>query len=582
MTIRVLAPDVASRIAAGEVVERPASVVKELVENSLDAGASEVSVQVRGGGADLIRVADDGSGIPSDEIDLAFQRFATSKLEAASELDSIASLGFRGEALPSIAAVSRVSIVSRTADEDAGMRLELAGGRVVTRERLGATRGTAIVVGRLFEDVPARKKFLRSAATENSRIHTVVARYALAYPHVRFSLDTGTSSSFATPGSGDARETFAAVYGLDVARQMLEIARAPGEDADTPFASGMISPPELTRANRNHISFFVNGRWAQNRMLSFALEQAYHGFLMERRFPIAAVNIVMPFEDIDVNVHPAKSEVRFRYDNRVFGALQQAVRETLNVQSPVPTVRTVHSPHGSPTGHAPAPQARDAAFWPSVPFATAREAADAAMIEPEPTESSTPRATLPVLRVLGQMQNTYIVAEGPDGMYLIDQHAAHERVMFERIRAEAASRTPDTQSLLEPANVHLTEDQAELAASRSQEIAALGFVIEPFGETAYLVRAVPALVDSTDPGKVFREVLDTMSEGGGFETWEERAAYSLACHVAIRAGKTLTHEEMSELSRQLERCEQPNTCPHGRPTTIHLRASQLEREFGRR
>ncbi len=579
MTIRVLAPDVASRIAAGEVVERPASVVKELVENSLDAGASEVSVQVRGGGVDRIRVADDGSGIPSGELELAFQRFATSKLETASELDSIASLGFRGEALPSIAAVSRVSIVSRTADEDAGTRLELAGGRVVARERLGATRGTAIVVGRLFEDVPARRKFLRTAATENSRIHTVVARYALAYPHVRFSLDTGTSSSFATPGSGDARETFAAVYGLEVARQMLEIVRAPGEDNGVPFASGMISPPELTRANRNHISFFVNGRWAQNRMLSFALEQAYHGFLMERRFPIAAVNIVMPFEDIDVNVHPAKSEVRFRYDNRVFGALQQAVRETLSAQSPVPTVRSVHGP---PTGHAHAPQPRDAAFWPSVPFASAREAANAGMVEPQDAESSTPRAALPVLRVLGQMQNTYIVAEGPDGMYLIDQHAAHERVMFERILGEAASRTPQIQSLLEPATVHLTEDQAELAASHSREIEALGFVVEPFGETAYLVRAVPALVDSTDPGKVFREVLDTMSEGGGFETWEERAAYSLACHVAIRAGKTLTHEEMSELSRQLERCEQPNTCPHGRPTTIHLRASQLEREFGRR
>ena len=266
MTIRVLAPDVASRIAAGEVIERPASVVKELIENSLDAGASEVSVQVRGGGVERIRVADDGAGIPSDQVDLAFQRFATSKLETASELESIASLGFRGEALPSIAAVSRVSIVTRAADEDAGTHLELTGGRVTARERLGAARGTAIVVGRLFEDYPARRKFLRSTATENSRIHTVVGRYALAYPHVRFTLDTGTSSSFATPGSGGAREAFAAVYGLDVARQMLQIvAGARRGRRHAPFASGMISSPELTRANRNHISFFVNGRWAQNR-----------------------------------------------------------------------------------------------------------------------------------------------------------------------------------------------------------------------------------------------------------------------------------------------------------------------------
>ena len=579
MTIRVLAPDVASRIAAGEVIERPASVVKELIENSLDAGASEVSVQVRGGGVERIRVADDGAGIPSDQVDLAFQRFATSKLETASELESIASLGFRGEALPSIAAVSRVSIVTRAADEDAGTHLDLAGDRVTARERLGAARGTAIVVGRLFEDYPARRKFLRSTATENSRIHTVVGRYALAYPHVRFTLDTGTSSSFATPGSGDAREAFAAVYGLDVARQMLQISRAHGEDDATPFASGMISSPELTRANRNHISFFVNGRWAQNRMLSFALEQAYHGFLMERRFPLAVVSIAIPHEDIDVNVHPAKSEVRFRHDNRVFGALQQAVRETLTAQAPVPAVRSVH---GSPAEHAAAPQPRGAAFWPSVPFAPERRAPGAGGMEPEHAELATPRAALPVLRVLGQMQSTYIVAEGPDGMYLIDQHAAHERVVFERVRAEAGSRSPQSQSLLEPATVQLTEDQAELAESHADQIAGLGFVVERFGEAAFLVRAVPALVDSTDPGKVFREVLDTMSEGGGFETWEERAAYSLACHVAIRAGKTLTHEEMSELSRQLERCEQPNTCPHGRPTTIHLRASQLEREFGRR
>ena len=579
MTIRVLAPDVSSRIAAGEVIERPASVVKELIENSLDAGASEVSVEVRGGGVERIRVSDDGQGIPADQVELAFQRFATSKLADAVELDSIESLGFRGEALPSIAAVSRVGIVTRSADEDAGTRLELAGGRVVASERRGAPRGTTITVGRLFEDFPARRRFLRSAATENGRISAVVGRYALAYPQVRFSLDTGTSSSFATPGSGDLREAFAGVYGLSLAEQMLEIVRAPGEDAANAFATGMISPPELNRANRNHISFFVNGRLAQNRMLSFALEQAYHGYLMERRYPLAMLSLSMPPEDIDVNVHPAKSEVRFRNDNRVFGALQQAVRETLNAHAPVPQVRSVH---GASPAHAERPREPDAAFWPTNPFAPARLPSEAGGRSASFAEPATPRAALPVLRVLGQMQNTYIVAEGPDGMYLIDQHAAHERVMFERIRAEAAASDPQTQSLLEPATAHLSEEQVELAETQAEQIAGLGFVVERFGETAYLVRAVPSLVDSTDPARVFREVLDTMSEGGGFESWEERAAYSLACHVAIRAGKTLTHEEMSELSRQLERCEQPNTCPHGRPTTIHLRASQLEREFGRR
>ena len=590
MTIRLLSPEVSSKIAAGEVIERPSSVVKELIENSLDAGATEVSVEIRGGGVEHIRVADNGSGIESDQVELAFQRFATSKVTVADDLDAISTLGFRGEALPSIAAVASVSLTTRSGSEDFGTRLDVVEGRILNKESQGAAQGTIITVSQLFRNFPARRKFLRTTATENSRIQTAVTRFALAYPEVRFQLDIEHSKPFSSSGSGDLREAVSAVYGLQVAQAMLELSREP-DDAEgaNPFASGMISPPSVDRANRSYISFFVNRRWVQNRMLGYALEQAYHGFLMERRLPLAVVNISIPHEEIDVNVHPAKSEVRFRRDNQVFAAIQQAVRQTLTTHSPVPEMRRVQTTQPAVSSTRP----HSATFWPTAPFEASSERPVIPTPHANPSEAAShpeisyseppsPKKALPVLRVLGQMQNTYVVAEGPDGMYLIDQHAAHERIVFERVRADAASQTPQIQSLLEPATVTLDSRQGELVASHHELISRLGFLIEPFGDSTYLLRGVPGLLSSSDPGKVFVDVLDTMAEGGGFESWEERAAYSIACHSAIRAGKTLTHQEMSELARQLEDCQQPNTCPHGRPTIIHLSSSQLEREFGRR
>ena len=307
-------------------------------------------------------------------------------------------------------------------------------------------------------------------------------------------------------------------------------------------------------------------------MLGYALEQAYRGFLKERRFPVAAVNIVVPRQEVDVNVHPAKAEVRFRRQNQVFAALQQAVRVTLTAHSPVPEITRVQRTHSGPFA-----QPRTTAFWPAEPFGPA------SMVPRQPhPEAPVPKKALPALRVLGQVQNTYIVAEGPDGMYLIDQHAAHERVVFERVRAQVASRTSQSQSLLEPITLEVDPRQQELLESRSDLVSGLGFHIEPFGDRTYLLRAVPSLLRDSDPGQALLDVLDLMEEGGGFESWEERGAYSVACHGAIRAGKPLSQPEMSELARQLEECRQPNTCPHGRPTIIHLSSGHLEREFGRR
>ena len=586
MPIRLLPPDVSSRIAAGEVIERPASVVKELVENSLDAKASEVSIEIREGGSEYIRVADNGVGIPADEVELAFERFATSKLREAADLEAISTLGFRGEALPSIAAVSTVSLVSRAASEEDGTRVDVVDGAVAHRRRQGAASGTVLTVRHLFRSFPARRKFMRSPATEASRVQALVTRYALAYPAVRFELSVNGSPAFSTSGSRDLREAISDVYGRDTGAAMLELARPePQPDGPHSAVSGMIGPASLSRASRSHISIFVNGRWVQDRMLGYALEEAYRGFLAERRYPVAVVALTVPPGEVDVNVHPSKTEVRFHRGGVIFSALQQAVRHTLTTDSPVPEIGP-----SSASAYAAPLHPRGRPFWPGAPGAPTQLAGAAPVdhtpsgahegqtIAPAASPPLVPREALPALRVLGQVQATYIAAEGPDGVYLIDQHAAHERVLFEK----AASQPAESQSLLEPATVDLDPRQSEMAASHRELIAGLGFQYEPFGGRTYILRGVPGLLSEGDPGQSFVDVLDLMAEGGGFESWEERAAYSIACHGAVRAGKTMSHDEMSELTRVLELSRQPHTCPHGRPTMIHLSSAALEREFGRR
>jgi DNA mismatch repair protein MutL len=588
MPIRLLSEQVSSMIAAGEVIERPASVVKELLENSLDAGATEMAIEIRGGGVEYIRVSDNGCGIPYDEVDLAFQRFATSKVAEARDLDAIVTLGFRGEALPSIASVAHVSMVTRCDGEDSGTRIDIAEGRIGRKEGQGASPGTVTTVQQLFRNIPARRKFLRSAATETSQIQSLVTRYAMAYPETRFRLSVNGSQSFASPGSGDLREAIAAVYSLNVAQAMMELSSSDDRDDGGLIVSGMISPPAIDRANRAYMSFFVNRRWVQNSTLRFAVEQAYHGFMAERRYPLVILSINVPYEEVDVNAHPAKTEVRFRRQDRIFSAIQHAVRHTLTQHTPVPEVRRAHTTQAAflHASSRPSP----AAFWPAEPFAPPSGTGDlgSGVGTPVPqspipiTQPPVPKKALPVLRVLGQVQNTYIVAEGPEGMYLIDQHAAHERVMFEKVRADIASRTAQVQSLLEPATVELDPRQQEMLESQKELFEGLGLVVEPFGGNVYLLRGVPVILAEGDPAKALLDVLDMMADGGDFETWEERAAYSIACHSAIRAGKTLSHQEMTALTRQLEECQQPHTCPHGRPTIIHMSAGLLEREFGRR
>ena len=588
MPIRLLPQDVSSKIAAGEVIERPASVVKELVENSLDAGSTEIRIGIAAGGLDEIRVADNGSGIASDEAVLAFERFATSKLTDVPDLEAISTLGFRGEALPSIAAVSHVTLVSRTPDSPQGTRVEVNEGETVSAGPAGAGHGTTMTVRRLFANFPARRKFMRSTASESSRIQAVVSHYALAYPAVRFELALDGRVAVGTTGSGDLKEVLADVYGANVAHAMLEVDVERG--ADRPGLYGMVSPASISRSNRSHITTFVNGRWVQDRTLTYSILNAYRGFLMERRFPIAVIDVRASPAEIDVNVHPSKVEVRFRREGPVFSVVQQAVRATLAAGSPVPEVKDTpvapQIPLPATTEVRQEPTGADPGERPRPPLLLGADTPDdgGGPAAPQPTPGpapALPHAALPALRVLGQVQSTYIAAEGPDGMYLVDQHAAHERVLFERVTGEFRTKGADSQSLMEPQTVELDPRQQEIMQAQQEVLAGLGFVVEHFGDRTYMIRAVSSLLSGAEPPQALTDVLDTMAEGGGFESWEERAAYSIACHGAVRASETLTLHEMSELLRQLEGCRQPHTCPHGRPTMIHLTSARLEREFGR-
>ena len=570
MPIQILNSDLVSKIAAGEVIERPASVVKELIENSLDASASQITVEVRGGGISLLRVTDNGSGIPAAEVDLAFQRHATSKISSVDDLEKISSLGFRGEALPSIAAVSLIELFTQTTDEAAGTFLSLKGGEVTEKLGRGRSPGTTVTVRNLFYNVPARRKFLKSWATENSHISLVVGQYGLAFPEVRFTLYNEGKVSLRTPGNGSLRDAAVDVYGLEIAQELLEI----GQQAEeiSPKVSGLIGPPQQARSNRSYMSFFLNRRWIRSPMLAYAVEEAYHGLLMTGKHPVAILNIYLEPSDVDVNVHPTKAEVRFRNEHVVFASVQKAVRAALVQKTPVPMIEIPASSH---LKLSPLPN-------------------QGRLMTPSTGDDHVPASLgqlltshLPILRVLGQVSNCYIIAEGPEGVYLIDQHAAHERVLFEKIRTQRAKQQVEVQGLLEPFLLEATPQQQIILKSEIDNLSGYGFAVEPFGENSFLVRSVPAVLadavknSSQGLGEALKEIIDALSEGEK-ANWEERIEASVACHGAVKAGQVLSHEEMRELCRLLEKAAMPRTCPHGRPTMVHLSASQLEKEFGRR
>lgn len=598
MPIQILPPDVANKIAAGEVVERPASVVKELIENALDAGATDIRVEIAKGGQSLIRVADNGCGIPADEVELAFQHHATSKVADADDLFAIQTLGFRGEALPSIAAVSRVTMLTRPREQAAGVELRLEGGRVVARRTAAAPAGTILTVEDLFFNVPARRKFLRTVATETSLIAEIVSHYALAYPDRRFTLISEGRTVLQTAGSGDLKDALLAVYGLDVARHMLILNEPP--DPQTGIGvSGAIGGPALHRANRKYIIFFVNGRVVRSPMLTTAIAQAYQGVVPTGRHPFVVLNIHVPPDQIDVNVHPQKLEIKFARSDEVFRVVQRAVRRLLVEEAPVHqfsrTIEVLDEPETPPAPTQPPlstdeDDVRVQLFTPPPP--TGRPTRTAWTPPPPTNTPHTPTPTpppeaggtkLPPLRVLGQTMLTYIICEGPDGLYLIDQHTAHERVLLERLRKQRAQQAVPSQRLLQPLTIELTPQQMAVVEEQREALLHLGFDVEPFGGLTVLVRAIPdVLKNRPDPAAALAEVIDGAIHDRSGLSWEDRLVMYAACRGAVKAGDPLTHEEMVDLIRQLEQTDLSRTCAHGRPTVVRLSVEQLEREFGRR
>lgn len=594
MSIRLLSEHVASQIAAGEVVERPASVVKELVENALDAEAGVISVAQVGGGKRLIRVADDGYGIPAEEVELAFMRHSTSKLSVLEDLSTLRTLGFRGEALASIASVSRVTMVTRARGEQAGTRIRIEGGTVTHLETVGAPQGTVVTVENLFFNVPARLKFMKAETTERRHVDALVSRYAMAYPGVRFGLEQDGREIFRTAGSGDLYDVLVNTLGLSDAEQMLRVdedaAASQRDDLAPVEVTGYAGVPGLHRSNRAQITLFVNGRWIQDSSLTYAVSQAYQTLIPTGRHPVAVLMISLPPDEVDVNVHPTKAEVRFRNQNTVFSAVQRAVRRTLVDQSPVQ--RAGSTLWGSPEWSARRERLRQVTHERlmgdsgqlDMPMPDAMPGRHPAQSDPaeRPDAAPRPRRVLPMLRVVGQVGAMYIVAEGPEGVYLLDQHAAHERILFEQFMAE---RNPEaiSQQLLEAATVELAPDEAAKVAENMTELAAAGFELEPFGGTSFRLRAVPALLADDSPAEAVRAALHDIDCGEmpTEASATERIIARVCKQAAIKAGQILSFDEMQALIRQLEDCEAPRTCPHGRPTMLHLTAGDLAKEFGR-
>ena len=579
MPIRLLSPEVASQIAAGEVIERPASVVKELIENSLDASARAVTVTVAEAGRRAIEVADDGTGIPAPELELSLSRHATSKLFRAEELFSIGTLGFRGEALASIGSVSRLTMTSRVADAESGARLKVEGGISGKLEMVGAPVGTVVQVEDLFYNVPARLKFLKTDVTERRAIDGLLTRYALAYPSVRFKLTEDANVTLQTSGDGDRRAILAALYGVEVAKQMLEVTAE--EEGLT--MTGYISPTALTRSNRKEITFFVNGRWVSDTPLTTALIQAYHTLLMVGRYPMAALFLVINPEDVDVNVHPAKAEVRFKNQDRIFSFVQRSTRRTLLAYAPVPSVAPVL------WGSQSVPTRQVGLDWSMAEEESQKSKVEGQLSANEPPSLPTPDLRpstfdLPLLRLIGQIGQTYLIAEGPDGLYLIDQHAAHERVLFEKLMAQHEQKKIPSQSLLSPVVVQLPPQSAQLLIPQLPILQHFGFDVEEFGGNSFQVRAVPALFAGADPASALRALVEDFEEDEAplQNEIEAKLAGRVCKRLAVKAGQTLSPDEQRALLNDLESCDSPRTCPHGRPTMIHLSVDMLERQFGRR
>ncbi len=563
--IHLLSQDVAERIAAGEVIERPVSVVKELVENALDAGSHEIRVEIRGSGLRLVRVTDDGYGIPEDELERASARHTTSKINTLEDLGRLHTLGFRGEALASIAAVSELTLVSRPieseelGEESAATLLTLRGGEVARRSRRARLHGTTVTVRDLFYNVPARLKFMRGARTETGHILHLMRRFAMGYPGVRFNLAIEDTVALQTGGAGDLATTLAELYQLPLAEMLHPVSAK----AEYYSLNGYVGNRALAQSSRQHMQLFINGRWVQSRPLQDALEAGYRGLLPKGRHPLLVIYLDLPPEELDVNIHPAKTEVKLLRESEVAAALTQAVQSVLERSPALPS-----------STHFPGPEL---VYQRRLPGPRRRGLHVAESAEGYKAETATPGAAeiLATLRPLAQLQQAVILAEAPDGsLYLVDQHRAHERVIYEHLRSkhmgvrvDAEDEWTDSHLLLEPVVVELKRSQAELFEQRLPVLRDLGLECERFGGRSFLIRSVPSGVGQEQLAGHLPELAEIASEDS--TDWEDHLLIGLACRSALRRGRALGMDEQLALLTALSAVSAPAVCPHGSPILLH-------------
>ena len=576
MKIKVLDPLIASKIAAGEVIERPSSVIKELVENSIDANSTTIEIEIINGGMDLIKIIDNGEGITKEDLPLAIKRHATSKIDTIDDLSYLTSMGFRGEALASIAAVSQMELSSKPLQSPAGSNIQVENSTILTEKPVSMINGTSIIVNNLFYNLPARKKFMSTQKSESNRILRLINHFGVTHPEIRFKLIIDEKQKINTIGNGELIHTIAKILSQNLANELI-----PVDFTDNDFKiSGYISPPHISRTNRSNILYSVNKRIVKDKLITMSLEQAYRGFLTVGRFPITVLDLSTNPSKVDINVHPRKDEVRFMNENEVFSFIQRSVRETLVEKHPVPnTFNSTYDtsyPLNSPT----------------IKNLFTEKPTDYNQIDPTKQkffdfdnnnrQNTIQNTNFPILRAIGQIDSTYIIAEGENGMYILDQHACHEKINYEKIIESIGSNMMDMQLLMEPYLIDISTLKTKFLTKKLESLNANGVSIDQLDDQTIILKGVPATISNTKLNEFIKDIESFIESeldiDDALGTMSAIAA-SIACHSSIRAGDTIDINEMNLLLRGLENCIEPFHCPHGRPTIQNINIQQLNRMF---
>ncbi len=560
--IKILSAQTVNQIAAGEVIERPASVVKELIENSMDAGADDIRVEVKDGGRELIKVMDNGSGMGREEIELAFEKHATSKIDDIQDLDDLRTLGFRGEALPSIAAVSKVRVVTKREEDVEAAEIVIHGGEKKELGSIGAPVGTTVEVRELFYNTPARRKYLKKKSTELAHISEVVTRYALAHPKIGFDLVHEGNELISTPKSKSLLENIRDIYGKEIAKNMVHVYR----ENELFTIEGFLSKPDFTRSTRSHIYTYVNGRYVNNKLLKDSVVKGYGTLLFKHRYPICVIKLDLDGALIDVNVHPTKTKIRFREERKIQESLVSAVRSAFHEKDLIPKrkIEEREVEKDEPKEEKP----KD--------LSLGQSHLDVG------TEEKVEKTVLPEMRIVGIVNDLYIVAETTDGMMIIDQHAAHERINYERIKSIYGDER-GAQSLVSPFTIDFKPKQAAVLRANRDLMENLGFEVEEFGKTTFRITSVPVVMGEMQDIEIIHDILDEIMEmkNSSLDERKEEVIRYMACHSSITSGDVISVSNAKRLVQELGGCENPYTCPHGRPTVINFNEKEMKKWFKR-